>query len=200
MPQLPLDIVRRLEEASFEMGELYDSRSHAIGAALKHDRSFTRTEGSRSSLRRDLVGDVFLQSMSRAGLQAQRSTGGACEVVEYMNGWYAVIRLRKAERRADGTYFVRKNKASNFGYVDDSMLEPNHDFVFGFTIDGEEQLSYFVAPVVRVVEGNPGELVLGDAIEFGGTAKPEPTGFQTDTDETLPGFDEGDQGQDSATA
>lgn len=200
MPQLPLDIVRRLEDASFEMGELYDSRSHAVGAALKHDRSFSRTEGSRSSLRRDLVGDVFLKSMSRAGLQAQRGTGGACEVVEYVNGWYAVIRLRKAERRADGSYFVRKNKASSFGYVDESMLEPSHDFVFGFTIDGAEQLSCFVAPVVRVIEGNPGELVLGDAIEFGGVAKPELSGFHTDTDETLPGYGEGDEDQDSETA
>lgn len=197
MPQLPLDIARRLEDASFEMTEIYDSRSHAVGAALAHDRSFTRTEGSRSSLTRDLVGDAFLAAMSHVGLSARRGTGGACEVVEYIGGWYANIRLRRAERRADGSYFVRANRASSFGYVDEALLEPDHDFVFGFTIDGTE-LNCFVAPVVRVIEGSPGELVLGDAIEFGGTAAPDPSGFRPDPDETLPGFEQGDE--DSRTA
>lgn len=201
MPKLPLDIIRRLEEASFEMSEIFDARSPSIGVALGQDRSFTRTKVSRSSLTRDLVGDAFLESMSHVGLQAQRGTGGACEIVERMNGWYAVIRLRTAERRPDGSYFVRKNKASSFGYVDESMLEPNHDFVFGFTIDDGE-LHCFVAPVVRVVEGNPGELILGDAIELSGVVAPEPRGFATDPDETLPGmeeFEEG-EGEDSQSA
>lgn len=204
MPQLPLDIVRRLEEASFEMSEIYEARSPAIGVALGQDRAFTQTKVSRSSLTRDLVGDAFLEAMSHVGLPAQRGTGGACEIVEYMNGWYAVIRMRTAERRGDGSYFVRKNKASSFGYVDESMLEPNHDFVFGFTIDDGE-LNCFVAPVIRVIEGNPGELVLGDAIEFGGVVAPELRGFATDPDETLPGMeDEGVQdegaGEDSRSA
>ena len=197
MPQLTLDIVHRLEDASFEMGEIYHSRSHAVGAALAHDRSFTRTEGSKSSLTRDLVGDAFLESMSHVGLNARRGTGGACEVVEYMGGWYANIRLRRAECRADGSYFVRANRASSFGYVDEALLEPDYDFVFGFTID-EAELNCFLALVLRVIEGSPGGLVLGDPIEFGGTATPEPVGFNPDPDEFLPGFEREDEDSQSA--
>lgn len=201
MALLPLDLVRRLDDAFFEMSEIYDSRAHAVPAALALDPAFTNGNGSRSSLTRDLVSEAFLTAMSHVGLDARRGSGGRCEILEYMNGWYANIRLRSAELRSDGSHFVRANRASNFGYVDEALLEPNHDYVFGFTIDAEDQLNCFIAPVLDVIEGNPGELVLGDPYDFGGDSGSASTGFQPDPDSTLPGFeDDGEEDSESESA
>lgn len=190
--------MQQLDDAAFEMGEIFASRSHAIGAAVAMDPAFRRTLRPKSALTYELMSEAFSTAMSRVGLHARTGMGGALEVGEYVHGGYALIRLRRAGVRG-GEYFVRANNASNFGRGDDTLTGPELPHVFGFTIDPQEQPGFFVAPVLRIIEGNPGELELGTALALGGTPATEPTMFLPDSDDRLPGLDEDlDEGRQTA--
>src|SRR3546814_89956 len=146
------------------------------------------------------MSDAFLAATSRVGLTPFRGTGGSVELLANIPAGLANVRLRRAERRNDDEYFVRANKASTFGFVNEELMIPDYPFVFGFTLDAMEQAEFFVAEVIKVVEGNPGELILGTPNLLGGATAPKPSAFDPDTDSWLPGFDEGEaeRGADSA--
>ncbi len=190
MAYLPLPLVDRLNSAAFEMGGIFTGRSHFIDSAVSLDPAFRRTRRPSSSLTLELMSEAFCTAMSRAGFAPHVVTGGALELTESIPGGFARIRLRKAEARADG-YYVKANKASSFGEVDDALLDADYPHIFGF----------FVAPVRGVTQGNPGELILGTAIELGGQVTPVRDGFVPDLDDRLPGLDDEDvEGEDSAYA
>lgn len=199
-PAPALSLVRQLDEAAFVMGETFAARAHGIDRAVGIDPAFERTRNPRSALTRELVIETFLKEMARVGLHPKPGAGGACEILEPISGGYANIRLRSAERRGE-SYYVRQNRASSFGEVDEALMAPDYPYVFGFTIDGDGQIRFFVAPVLRVIEGNPGELELGDAIPLGNSGTTVASSFEPDTDSWLPGFDadaevdEGDEDQ-----
>lgn len=188
MPPLPLSLVRQLDDAAFVMSEIFATRAHGIDRAVSIDPAFERTRNPRSALTRELVTETFLKEMARVGLHPRPVAGGACEVLAPISGGYANIRLRSAEPRGEG-YYVRQNKASSFGEVDEALMLPDYPYVFGFTIDGDGQIHFFVAPVLRVIEGNPGELELGDAITLGSHGTTVEARFEPDVDAWLPGFD-----------
>lgn len=191
--------MQQLDDAAFEMGEIFTSRSHSIGAAIALDPAFRRTLRPKSSLTYDLMSEAFSTAMSRVGLHARTGAGGALEVGEYVHGGYALIRLRRAGVRR-GEYFVRANTASNFGRPDDTLVGPDLPHVFGFTIDAQEQPGFFVARVLRIIEGNPGELELGTPLSLGGTPATEPTMFLPDADDRLPGWDDDELDEGNQTA
>lgn len=197
MSRLPASLVQKLDDGAFEMSEIFASRGHNIDHAVSLDRAFRRTRRSRSALTLDLMGDAFYAAMSKVGLDPRRANGGAMEVLEHIPGGYANIRLRRAERKGDG-FFVRANTASSFGYVDEMLLEPDYPYVFGFAFDAEDQLQMFVAEVTKVIEGNPGELVLDTPLLLGGSGTPAPRPFEPDADSWLPGLD--DEQEDAQSA
>src|SRR3546814_8275111 len=143
------------------MGEIYAERGHRVESAVSLDPAFTRNRRSRSSLTLDLMSDAFLAATSRVGLTPFRGTGGSVELLANIPAGLANVRLRRAERRNDDEYFVRANKASTFGFVNEELMIPDYPFVFGFTLDAMEQAEFFVAEVLKVVEGNPGDIILG---------------------------------------
>lgn len=200
MPHLTRQLVQQLDDAAFEMGEIYAERGHLVESAVSLDPAFTRNRRSRSSLTLDLMSEAFLTATSRVGLSPFRGTGGSVELLADIPGGLANVRLRRAERRNGEEYFVRANKASTFGFVNEQLMIPDYPFVFGFTLDEMEQAEFFVAEVVNVIEGNPGELVLGTPHLLGGATAPKPSAFDPDTDSWLPGFDEGEAGQGADTA
>lgn len=141
-----------------------------------------------------------MAATSRVGLSPFRRTGGAVELLAEIPAGMANVRLRRAESRGDGEFFVRSNAASKFGYIDENRLIPDYPYVFGFLLDAMDQPQFFVAEVVRVIEGSPGQLILGTPALLGDASAPAPGGFDPDADTWLPGFDEGeaDRGADTA--
>lgn len=200
MPPLPRTLVQRLDDAAFEMAEIYGDRGHTVETAVSLDPSFTRNRRSRSSLTLDLMSDAFLAAMSRVGLSPFRGTGGAVELLAEIPAGLANVRLRRAEKRSEDEFFVRSNAASKFGYVDERLLIPDYPYVFGFLLDAMDQPEFFVAEVTQVIEGNPGELILGTPHLLGSASGPTPGGFDPDADTWLPGFDEGEADRGANTA
>jgi hypothetical protein len=200
MPPLPRTLLQRLDDAAFEMSEIYGERGHRIETAVALDPSFTRNRRSRSSLTLDLMSDAFMAATSRVGLSPFKGTGGSVELLTEIPGGMANVRLRRAESRGEDEFFVRSNTASKFGYVDEDRLIPDYPYVFGFLLDAADQPQFFVAEVTRVIEGSPGELVLGAPYLLGGTTAPTPGGFDPDADAWLPGFDEGEADRGANTA
>lgn len=200
MPPLPRHLVQQLDDAAFEMGEIYADRGHLVETAVSLDPAFTRNRRSRSSLTLDLMSDGFFAAMSRVGLSPFRGTGGSVELLADIPAGLANVRLRRAEKRGDEEYFVRANKASTFGYVNEELMIPDYPFVFGFTLDAMDQAEFFVAEVVEVVEGSPGELILGTPNLLGGASAPKPSGFDPDADSWLPGFEDGEAERDTDSA
>lgn len=195
MPQLPLTFVQQLNDAAFEMGDMYGARGHHVDAALDHDPAFRRNRKSRSSLTLDLISEGFLTSMRRVGLHPRPGKGGALELLEPINSGYANVRLRKAERHLDG-FRVRTDDSSSWGEVDEALLEPDYPYVFGYLIEASGLPTFFVAPVLQVTS-NSGELTLGEPILLGASTRPDLSRFETDLDEDLPGFgDEEDFGEE----
>ena len=189
MPTLPQSLVHQLDGAAYEMNEIFSERGHSIGQAVALDPAFSRTRRPQSSLTLELMSDAFVTATSRMGLNPQPGPGGSVEVLEEISGGYARFRLRRAETRGDELH-VKANRASSFGYVQETLLGPDYPFIFAFTIDRSEQAAFFAAEVVAVIEGNPGELVLGNPLELGGIAAPGAGGFQPVSDDELPGFEE----------
>jgi hypothetical protein len=200
MPPLPRPLVQQLDDVAHEMGEVFGDRGHRIDSAVSLDPAFSRNRRSRSSLTLDLMSDAFMAAASHVGLSPFRGTGGAVELLAEIPRGLANVRLRRAEKRGEEDFFVRSNAASKFGYVDERLLIPDYPYVFGFHLDALDQPEFFVAEVTRVIEGSPGELVLGPPHLLGGAAGPTPGGFDPDSDSWLPGFDEGEAERGADTA
>src|SRR3546814_5329952 len=74
-------LVQQLDDAAFEMGEIYAERGHRVESAVSLDPAFTRNRRSRSSLTLDLMSDAFLAATSRVGLTPFRGTGGSVDQI-----------------------------------------------------------------------------------------------------------------------
>src|SRR3546814_15174054 len=104
MPTLTRRLVQQLDDAAFEMGEIYAERGHRVESAVSLDPAFTRNRRSRSSLTLDLMSDAFLAATSRVGLTPFRGTGGSVELLANIPAGLATEGFtRERKSRVEGT-------------------------------------------------------------------------------------------------
>ncbi|WP_159620297.1 hypothetical protein [Arthrobacter zhaoguopingii] len=187
-----------LEQIAFEIREVYEERGHNVDSALAQDSAFSGSGRSRSSLSRDLVAQAFVTGASRVGFDLDSGAWGAKQFRVDLGRAFGVFRLKKAEARADGTYKVVTNSSSTWGDVDEDTLFVEIPYVLGYTLSSNQVGDIFFAEVLGVVEGNPGELILGRAVLLGGRGPVGGGSFEPAVDDVLPGFDEAES-DDSAS-
>lgn len=196
MPLLPDELLTRLHQVADEMTEIWSERGHNVGTALGADRAFKVDNRPRSALSLSLLRNAFAAGASRAGVQCDPVRGGALELHASTAVDFAVIRLRKALRRRGGSVSVIANRGSTWGGFNEEALIAETPYVFAYMLDDDQRLTMFIAEVLDVTDGNPGELVLGPRTALGSSPGPSDGGFKPDEDDALPGFDEFDSEDD----
>lgn len=179
-----------LEQVAFEIREVYEERGHNVDSALAQDSAFSASGRSRSSLSRDLVAEAFVTGASRVGFDLDSGAWGAKQFRATLDHSFGVFRLKKAERTANGLYKVVTNSSSTWGEIDEDTLIAEEPYVLGYTLRGNEVEDIFFAKVNGVIEGNPGELILGRAVLLGGRGPIGGGSFAPEVDDDLPGFDD----------
>lgn len=183
-------VAEMLEQVAFEIREVYEERGHNVDSALAQDSAFSTSGRSRSSLSRDLVAEAFVTGASRAGFDLDTGAWGAKQFRATLERSFGVFRLKKAERAATGSYKVVTNSSSTWGEMDEDTLIDEVPYVLGYTLRGNEIEDIFFAKVNGVIEGNPGELILGRAVLLGGRGPIGGGSFEPEVDDDLPGFDD----------
>ncbi len=185
--------VQQLRQIAADLREVHEERGHRVEQALGVDSAFGSSM-SRSWLGRDLTVEAISEAASQRGLDFRPVKGLGREFRFSDGGVDRRYRLRKASKRADGTYVIIANSDSALT-VDEDTLFPEEAWVLGYTLSADCLLEdVFIAPIVDRVEGRPGYLVLGRVIELVGAPTP-PAGFQP-RDEDLLGFDDEDVEQE----
>ena len=179
-----------LEQVAFEIREVYEERGHNVDSALAQDSAFIASGRSRSSLSRDLVAQAFVTGASRVGFDLDPGAWGAKQFRADLGRSLGVFRLKKAEARVDGSYKVVTNSSSTWGDVDEDTLIVEEPYVLGYTLSSNQVGDIFFAKVNGIVQGNPGELILGRAVLLGGRGPIGGGSFEPAVDDELPGFDE----------
>jgi hypothetical protein len=91
---------------------------------------------------------------------------------------------------ANGTYKVVTSSSSTWGELDEDTLIAEEPYVLGYTLSGNQVDDIFFAKVNGVIQGNPGELILGRAVLLGGKGPIGAGSFEPEVDDDLPGFDD----------
>jgi len=184
--------VEDLHAIADEVREVLSERGHKVGAALDLDEAFRATGRVESELLRSLVADGVRRGASLASHHFDRPRG-AVEITISTGTMLCIFRLRRAERRADGSYSVPANSAAAWGTLDEATLDIIEQWVLGFTVDERGSLDeLFAAEVLGVEGGTPGHLKLGTPIPLGSGNGDDPKRRFEPRDEGLPGFDEDD--------
>jgi hypothetical protein len=179
-----------LERVAFEIREVYEERGHNVDSALAQDAAFIASGRSRSSLSRDLVAQAFVTGASRVGFDLDSAAWGAKQFRANLGHAFGVFRLKKAEMTANGSYRVVTNSSSTWGEIDEDTLIVEEPYVLGYTLSNNQVDDIFFAEVTGIIQGNPGELVLGRAVLLGGRGPVGGGSFEPVVDDDLPGFDE----------
>lgn len=183
-------ISEMLEQIAFEIREVYEERGHNVESALEQDSAFIGSGSSRSSLSRALVAQAFTTGASRVGFNLDSGARGAKQFRTNIGNDFGVFRLRKAEMTADGAYKIVTSSSSAWGDTDEETLIFETPYVLGYTLDSNQIGDIFFAKVNGVIEGNPGELILGHAVLLGGRSLIDGGAFEPVVDDALPGFEE----------
>jgi hypothetical protein len=186
--------IEDLHSIADEVREVISERGHRVGVVLNMDSAFAASGRVESELVRSLVADGVARGASQVGHHFRRARG-AIELTISTGTHLCILRLRRAERRRDGTYSIPTNNAAAWGTLDDETLDLLEHWVLGFTVDDTGSLeTLFAAEVLGVEGGTPGQLRLGEPIILGTTGgSPFTRGFEP-REEGLPGF--GDEEDD----
>jgi hypothetical protein len=99
-------------------------------------------------------------------------------------------RVRKAKRTKDGEFRVDGN--SEGAEEPEDLLGRQESWVFAYSLDGLLQVDQvFIARIFGCTEGNPGQLILGPLTMLD-TQLPPSGGFAPSEDDTLEGFEDGE--------
>ena len=89
--------MERMHQLADEIRETFEDRGWKIDKATQLDPAFRKMRRSRSSLGRDLILDAIEEATTRIGLGYQSVSGGACDVIDVVDGADRRFRVRKAE-------------------------------------------------------------------------------------------------------
>jgi len=185
MPALPDNLVETLGHIVLDMRETFEADGYTVDAALQHNRDFCRSNRPASELTRGIMIGALERASIRCGANYQDGAGGAAELHEFVEGYKAVIRLKRA-RRVGSDLRVKANAATAFGGVDDETLIPEAHFALGWILNDQgDSLEFFVAEIVGIEPGSPGHLIFGWVHEFPTLAIPTSDGFQPAPDDDL---------------
>lgn len=191
MLSLPSSLVESLGFLVVDIRESYEAEEHTVPQALDLNRNFRRTGRPKSELIRGIIGGAFQRGAMKLGLDYRDGKGGAVELYELMSNSYAVIRLKRAERVGDD-FRVSANAATTLNGISDDTLMPEYHYLLGWILEDNQPLSFFVAEITGIEEGNPGHYLFGWMHEFALPTRPSGSGFQPRSDDDL-----GDWGQDA---
>lgn len=189
----------RLRAVAGEICETMEADGYLVTRAVDNHASFRDGRGPSGSLERALVKHAAERGASRAGVHAERRTGGL-ELVSIDGRVQRTYRIKTATRKADGELDLVCGAGSTLlksGNGESMFLEEN--WVLGFvTTDDHTIDEILVAQVIGHYGENPVHLILSDPIAL--TPAPSPLGFTSSDEDDLPGFeddndaDEGDTG------
>ncbi|GAB3039650.1 hypothetical protein GCM10027052_19980 [Parafrigoribacterium mesophilum] len=195
MPSLPPNLVDNLRYLVMDIRESYEAEEHTVPEALSKNRHFRRTNRPKSELTRSIMGGAFQRGAMRLGLNYRDGKGGAVELYEPFSNGFAVIRLKRAKRVGDD-FRVSANAATTLNGLADDSLMPEYHFLLGWVLEDHQPLDLFVAEIVGIEEGNPGQYLLGWTHEFALPTPPSATGFQPHSDDDLGEWDQDTTGLD----
>ncbi len=185
--------VADLHSIADEVREVLSERGHQVDTALELDEAFRATGRVESELLRSLVADGVRRGASLVGHHFDRPRGSV-EITIPTGTTLCAFRLRRAERRTDGSYSIPTNSAAAWGTLDEDTLDILEHWVLGFTVnDGGSLGELFAAEVLGVEGGTPGHLKLGTPILLGTGTHSGPARKFEPRAEGLPGFDEDDE-------
>lgn len=180
--------IAQLHAIAEEVREVISERGYKTDVVLDMDAAYRASGRVRSELLRALIADGVSRGASLARVHFERSRG-AVQLTLPTSSHLCLFRLRRAEKRGDGTYVIPTNSAAAWGTLDEATLDIVEHWVLGFTVDEAGALGdLFAAEVLGVDGGVPGQLRLGSAIHLGSAASPS-YGFKP-SDEGLPGFED----------
>lgn len=188
--------VQQLRQVATDLREVHEERGHRVGQALGVDSAFG-SGMTRSWLGRDLTVEAISEAASQRGLDFRPVKGLGREFRFIAEGVDRRYRLKKANRRSDGSYAILANSDSALAAEhEQETLLPEEAWVLGYTLTEDCLLQdVFIAPILDRTEGHPGHLVLGRIIELLASPTP-PAGFQPSDDDDL-GFDD-EEGENEA--
>lgn len=190
----PSEVERQqLDRIADDLREAFNERGHRVDVALEADPSFGSGH-SRSALMRDLVMASIAQSASQAGLTFHAVHGSGRELVGEQHRY----RVRRATFSGED-FVIRVSSESSLVLEEELSLFPMENWVFGWISNADGLIAdVFVAEVLGIKDGWPGQLILGSVLPLG-TDGPVGDGF-TPTDEDLDfGLDdEGDESEGDA--
>jgi hypothetical protein len=200
-----LVLMERMHQLADEIRETFDERGWKIDKAVHLDPAFTTTRRPQSSLGRALVLDAITLATSRLGLGIQSVSGGACEVIDIVDGTDRRFRVLKAAvDPGTGEYEMICTSDSILVITDtepDSFF-PAERWVLGYTVDHEGQIvDIFAARVLGITDDAVPRLKLGlvTLLGVGVTTPPSGGGFQpADEDDLGDGFHEEKPGESTA--
>jgi hypothetical protein len=191
MSRLPDYVRQQLDDMANAVTETFSADSAMIDTALDAHASFgAENARSRSDLTRDLLVWAARPAASRVGLNPGAGPGGAFEVRAYVEEGHRclVMRLRTAEKTADGRYRILAGNATSDLECESLYIEEL--WVLGFTRTDSGIGDLFVAEVLGVTDDlKVPQLILGTPVMLStGPALPPPGGGFMSDDDDLAGF------------
>ena len=190
MSRLPQDTLSQLEAVAADVSETFAADGHKVDLGLDAHPAFgAENNRSRSDLTRDLLVWAARPSASREGLNPGSGPGGCFEVRAYVEDERRclVMRLRTAEKVADGSYRILAGNAT-MNDLECEGLWIDESWVLGFTRTDGGLGDLFVAEVVGISDNRVPRLILGPVtLLTAGPALPPSDGFPQDEDD-LEGF------------
>lgn len=188
MTPLNPELVDLLGDLVAEVRESFEADQYTIPEALAQHGSFRKTKGPESVLTRSIVGDAFRRIANRLGLNPRHGQGGAVELYEQVANGFAVIRLRRAEWVGEELRVAANSSSTLRGFSDEALM-PEYHFVFGWLLEENKPLDFFVAEITGLEEGNPGHYLFGWTHHFAMPTPPPASGFQPPIDDGLGNWD-----------
>lgn len=189
------DELDRLRTVAHWICEHLDEHGFLVGQAVGLHKAFQGSRRPSSDLARELVVDGGRMGAARAGMFPDDSSGSLdLESFDHGNVRRS-YRVKSAKRRGDGTYDLICGLGSSMLQQDPESLFVEERWVLGYMLNADFAVEeIFAAEIVGTVGEKPVHLILGEVIPLF-EASPPPSGFTSDEDESLPGYekDEGDE-------
>lgn len=179
-----------------EIRDSLEENGHCVTAAVQQHPSFDESQHPASALLRNMVKSAAARGASRAGGFGQDTVAGALDLIWLRGSVYRKYRLKRASVSSEGAYEFVVGDGSTLLRLDGEGFWREERWILGYTTTATFEIKdIFVAEVVGVTDACVKKLLLGDIIMLGSNTPPQGSGFVSDDEDALPGFDdESDEG------